>query len=256
MRVQYARENWVAIISEIDCGNLNSVEEEAIYELFAKNKLVIFKNQKLNNEQLKKFADIFGNVWTNNEAGLGQTKDKDKEDGFVELVSDDGLLKKGIIPWHIDLSHHPSEIPNRLLYAVELEGEGAPTKFIDTIQGAKLLDKELHECLTEAVALCKAPYPTPWKDAVRRPALQRHPYHDEYALTFDGLFTETIEGLKQDYKEWFAPILEQLQNEETTYDHYWELGDLMVYDNWSTMHYRPAFEGKRKLKRVTWNQIW
>ena len=44
--------------------------------------------------------------------------------------------------------------------------------------------------------------------------------------------------------------------EETMYAHEWELGDLVLYDNWSTIHYRDKFEGKRRLKRVTWDQNW
>jgi len=40
------------------------------------------------------------------------------------------------------------------------------------------------------------------------------------------------------------------------YLHNWSIGDLVIYDNWSTIHYRDAFIGKRKLKRVTWDQDW
>jgi len=32
------------------------------------------------------------------------------------------------------------------------------------------------------------------------------------------------------------------------YLHNWSIGDLVIYDNWSTIHYRDAFIGKRKLK--------
>jgi len=47
-----------------------------------------------------------------------------------------------------------------------------------------------------------------------------------------------------------------MMSDETTYTHTWNLGDIVVYDNWSTIHYRDAFVGKRKLKRVTWDQNW
>ena len=51
-------------------------------------------------------------------------------------------------------------------------------------------------------------------------------------------------------------VINKMLTEETMYAHEWELGDLVLYDNWSTIHYRDKFEGKRRLKRVTWDQNW
>ena len=59
------------------------------------------------------------------------------------------------------------------------------------------------------------------------------------------------------YKQWIIEnVIDKMLTEETMYAHEWELGDLVLYDNWSTIHYRDKFEGKRRLKRVTWDQNW
>ena len=268
MKITNLRKNWVSIVEDVDCGNLDLGQRHEVFELFARRKLVIFKDQHLDNDQLKQFCSIFGWVWDRAHerySGLEQSVNTGHDDSFVEVVSETGLLSDGVIPWHIDLTHFPSQlIPNRILYAVELEGSPAGTRFIDTIQGLDLVERSKRMWLANATALCKAPYKTPWNAVVRRPALNWHPIHKDWALIADELFTQALDNPNtfeeqypsRTYQGWIKEVISEMQSIETTYTHNWELNDLMVYDNWSTMHYRDAFQGKRKLKRVTWDQIW
>ena len=263
MKITKIKNNWASEVFDLDCANLTSFERKQIYNLFADQKLLVFKRQSLNNTQLKDFCSIFGKVWDNSKekySGLQQSITSGHEDNFVETVSEDGLLKSGLIPWHVDLTHFPSQlIPNRVLYAVELEGDTAGTTFLDTVQGLRLIDSSIREFLISATALCKAPYKTPWDCYVRRPAIQWHPIHNDYGLVADELFTQWIEGLAEDtdYKQWFRDnVLNRMNSDETVYTHSWNVGDIIIYDNWSTIHTRESFTGKRKLKRVTWDQNW
>ena len=263
MRINKIKDNWISEVLDIDCANLSLSEKKQVSDIFAKQKIVIFKDQSLNNAQLKELCSIFGQVWDNSKekySGLQQSVVSGHEDNFVETVSEDGLLSSGLIPWHVDLTHFPSQLlPNRMLYAVELEGDPAGTQFIDTIQGLHLIDSSIRDFLQYATALCKAPYNTPWDCYVRRPAIQWHPIHNDYGLVADELFTQWIEGLEgdTDYKQWIRNnVIDKMISDETTYTHNWNVGDIVVYDNWSTIHSRSAFTGKRKLKRVTWDQNW
>lgn len=263
MKLTKVRKNWVTIVEDIDCSALTEDEQKKIYFLFLERKVLIFKKQKLDNKQLKEFCSIFGRVWdqsTEKYSGLEQTKNLTQEDSFVEIVSESGILNKNRIPWHIDLTHFPSqEIPNRMLYAIDLDNNVSGTRFIDTIQGFKLLNLEVKNILLNSNALCKAPYKTPWNCYVRRPALNRHPYHNEYSLIADETFTEFLDGLDKniDYRSWFeSNVIKKMLTFETEYFHNWDIGDLMIYDNSSTMHCRDEFEGVRRLKRITWDQNW
>lgn len=269
MKIKNIKKDWVSVIEEIDCGDLSPEQEIEIFKLFAKRKILIFKNQHLNNQQLKSFCSIFGYVWDRAKerySGLEQSnREGQHEDEFVEIVSESGILGNRHIPWHIDLTHFPSQlIPNRILYAIDLEGSPSGTRFIDTIFGLKLIEESKKEYLLGSVALCKAPYKTPWDAYVRRPALQWHPFHKDYALTADALFTVHLENNipfetkypDTEYLEWIQETLQEMQSDNTSYNHDWELHDLVVYDNWSTIHSRDSFSGNRKLKRVTWDQNW
>ena len=65
-----------------------------IYDLFAKNKLVILKQQNLTTHHQRNFV-VFRQVWDNQKekySGLQQSTNSGPEDNFVETVSEDGLL--------------------------------------------------------------------------------------------------------------------------------------------------------------------
>lgn len=263
MKIQHLKNKWVTSIDDVDCANLSPDEKKEIYSLFAERKVLIIKNQQLTNPQLKNFCSIFGNLWDESKelfSGLSQSNNEFHEDSFVELVSESGILENIRIPWHVDLTHFPSQlIPNRVLYAVELSDTAAGTQFLDTVQGLDLIDPQIKKFLSTATALCKAPYETPWNCYVRRPAINWHPIHNQYGLVADQLFTQWIEGLPEgtNYKEWIKThVIDKMHSDETLYIHNWELHDLLIYDNWSTIHFRDSFSGIRKLKRVTWDQNW
>lgn len=260
MKITKVNKSWVSIVEDVDCGNLSFVDTKVIYNLFKDRKILIFKDQHLDDDQLKSFAEIFGSVWDRDSeikfSGLDQTAENNPT-GHVELVSESGILGNKHVPWHIDLTHFPSQIlPNRLLYAVELEGESAPTEFVYTLDCEKQLPKDIFEFLRSTNILCKAPYPTPWKDYVRRPALNYHPVDNKYALMIDPCFTQWIDRLDADIIPFFKELMTYINTNETNYKHTWEMHDLVVYDNWSTIHQRKEFNGSRKLKRVTWDQDW
>lgn len=260
MKITDIKNEWVSVVEEIDCGNLSFVESKKIYNLFLDRKIVIFKDQRLDDIQLKKFAELFGSVWNRDTetkmSGLDQTAENNPT-GYVELVSESGILGNKYVPWHIDLTHFPSQVlPNRLLYAVELNGESAPTEFVYTLNCKEQLPKDVYEFLRNTNILCKAPYETPWKGYMRRPALNLHPVNNKYALMIDPCFTKWVDRLEEDVISYFKQLMEYINTEATYYAHEWELNDLVVYDNWSTIHQRQEFNGSRKLKRVTWDQDW
>ena len=265
MRYDNLTSTFGAIIYDIDLTNLTYEKSRFLYDLFSKKKILIIPNQKLNNKQLSSIASIFGSVWNNSKEkynGLMQTNQYGQEDGLVETVSEDGLLGYKQLPWHVDVIHFPSQIlPNRLLYAIEIGGLGTSTNFLDTIEGVKLLDQDTFDFLRHTSIHCKAPYKTAWDAVMRRPALNWHPKHNSWSLVADELFVIHIEGIEgkenSNYKEFIKPVIEKMKTPNTLYSHEWKLYDLMIYDNWSTMHSRNSFDNsKRKLKRLTWDQDW
>ena len=82
----------------------------------------------------------------------------------------------------------------------------------------------------------------------------RHPYTGRKTLFVDRLMTTALEGF--DKAEGDA-ILEQLydigERREFIYEHVWQLGDFLMWDNRCTIHARTDFpkEERRLLRRCT-----
>ena len=57
----------------------------------------------------------------------------------------------------------------------------------------------------------------------------------------------------EDGIELWKKLNEQIDNSLFTYEHFWEKGDLLIWDNRATIHYRNSFDSsvKRVLKRVS-----
>ena len=221
------------------------------------NPIIVVKDQKLTNEGLIEFASTLGKVWDDSKfSGLQQTLygGGKIENSSVVRIAHNGTLKRGNIPWHVDLSHYPIQtVPNRLLYSDE-ENNPTPTIFFNTSEALKRKPAIL-ETPKKLSAYHKAPYETPWNWPVKRPLIYKHPWNDYYSFMCPGLFVIEIEGItknREESKEWLSNLVEQLWDDDLVYIHKYEKGDVVVYDNYTLIHRREAFEGSRVLKRVTW----
>ena len=250
--------DWVQTIRDVNLENLSVKSfkyEEEIRNRVKQTPLIIFKHQELTNKELLHFVSVLGTPWDNSTfSGNLQTSLKyEIEDESVEIVSHDGILKNREVPWHLDLTHYPTQnIPNRLLYAFENINK-TPTIFFNT---SLALQKrpDIIANLKYKYVYHKATYSTPWNWPIKRPCIQRHPYHDYWSLLVNKSFC-----IEKDWftRKWFDELIEDIWDDDLMYEHTYEKGDLVVYDNLSLLHRRPSFKkGPRRLKRATWEPYW
>ena len=92
------------------------------------------------------------------------------------------------------------------------------------------------------------------EDGVLHPAVRRHPVTGEEALFVSPYFCNRLEGGGSSDATEAAMLLEQandaLRQPEHHYAHRWSVGDLVIWDNRTTVHGRQAFEGERVLWRT------
>jgi taurine dioxygenase len=187
----------------------------------------------------------------------------------------DGEAVAGRIPWHTDLIYTPTPCRGALLRMVHKPSSGGQTGWIDTAAAYDALPESLKEKIEglEArydfvVDICDMRFGKPEKlehgsmgnieypafPDVAHPLVWTHPESGRKALMtsptqlVDMVGMERVEG---------DPILEELVAHATdgrfTYVHEWELGDMVLWDNWRTMH--TAFgtppECEREVQRTT-----
>ena len=251
---------------EVDI-NLNDITDEQqpyLNRLLIDHELLLFRDQKLTDETLYYITTSFGEPWhrgreLNNR--IGHTQATDGNHPYIEVVSESGTAGTHAIPWHIDVIHTSSqELPNRWLYCTVLQGDidHPGTDWMNTrLKHHPDVDFSYYHRKNAAHQVTYGvPYmPTP----ITRPCINKHPRDREETFLCDEQFTIHLEGMdKADGKAYISNTIEQMTNSPgMVYSHTWRVGDIIIYDNLCTMHRRSSqVEGKRRLKRMTWDQNW
>jgi taurine dioxygenase len=182
----------------------------------------------------------------------------------------DGQPIAGHIPWHTDLIYTPTPCRGALLRMVEKPAGGGQTGWIDTAAAYDALPQHMKQQIESlearfdfVVDICEmrfgrppnlrhgtlgnVKYPT-FPD-VAHPLVWTHPESGRKALMVSPVQLIDMVGMDRAQGD---PILEALVTHVTdgrfTYVHDWELGDMVLWDNWRTMH--SAFGTPPECERV------
>jgi taurine dioxygenase len=246
----------------------------AIKQAWAKHLVLVFRGQSIDQEQQLRFASYFGDLGNRRKApeqlrsraeGIRQDNEK------VLLVSNIkvdgqpiGAFGEGEFWFHIDSGYTPRPYKYTFLYALELPSTGGNTMFSNMYMAYEAVPPSLKEKLRGKRALHIHEYKRAEKaDASGdisniphhyHPVFITHPDTGRKTLFVDRLMTSRIEGV--DARESDA-ILEQLyaigERREFIYEHVWQLGDFLMWDNRCTIHARTDFpkDEPRLLRRCT-----
>lgn len=151
--------------------------------------------------------------------------------------------------WHADVTFRPEVPSTGILCMRTLPSVGGDTMFsncayaYEQLSGGmkKLLDKRRgwHETSAEAFA--------------EHPVVIAHPVTGKPVLFVNHIFTRRIMNLPEAESQAILPFLtEHVGRPEFTYRHRWQLGDVVLWDNWSTQHYALFdYTERRVVHRVT-----
>ena len=86
------------------------------------------------------------------------------------------------------------------------------------------------------------------------PLVRTHPESGKKILYLDYTTEVEVVGLEpQEGKELIEQLRNHLHQSKFYYQHKWSVGDIVYWDNQSTLHYRQAFDPnqRRVLKRIS-----
>jgi len=89
---------------------------------------------------------------------------------------------------------------------------------------------------------------------MEQPIFITHPATGRKALYVSRLMSARIEGLGRDESEAaLATLFDISEDPSIIYEHHWRLGDLVIWDNWCSIHARKDFprEEPRLMRRLT-----
>ena len=217
----------------------------------------------MSNEQLKRSTEWLG------EAGEitmppERRGDADLSIALISNILDEngkpiGALGDGEMWFHHDNSFTLAPDKATFLYAVELPSEGGHTLFGNCYRAYDELPEELRKEIVGRRVLQvydytvrEVPDTTNLGDVPHcwQPAVVKHPVSGRNALYVDRLMSAAIDGMGPgDGKALLEKLFPYV--ERTDYEHVWQPGDYVIWDNRCSVHARTDFSAdqRRLLKR-------
>ena len=251
---------------------LDAATVEAIHQAWYQHSVLLFRGQDITGEEQLRFARHFGTVaerhqpkagasavdtpdWTN----LMPVSDKKDEDGNAI-----GGLGHGEMWFHSDKCYHERPHRTSFLYGIDIPSEGGHTKFASLYAAYDNIPDDLKRRLDGCRVMQGYDYGNSERLDLNinldnifhysQPIFVTNPGSGRKALYVSRLNTMWIEGIDRDESETIlAQLFDITENPDTVYEHVWEPGDLVMWDNLACLHARTDWpdEQSRELRRCT-----
>lgn len=249
----------------LELAGASQAQIDAIKQAWYRHDVLVFRKQKLTDDDLLAFSRHFGTLDPPPNQGAGKKSPPGYPDIYVvSNVLDTqgepiGALGDGEAAWHTDMSYIPWPPDASMLYSLEIPEQGGDTCFCSMRAALKKLPRQLVErvkhldikhdatydsggYLRKGVAATDEPRTSP---GTAHPIIIEHPESGEKALYLGRRRNAYIVGLALEESE---RLLDKLWSyaETAVYRHKWALGDLVLWDNRTTMHRRDAFDPRSR----------
>ena len=254
-----------AEVRGIDLARVTGAQIEAIKRAWYGHDVLLFRNQRLTDDHLLSFSRHFGALDSPPNQGAGRKSPTGYPEVYiVSNVLDDkgepiGALGDGEAAWHTDMSYAPQPPDASMLYALEIPPSGGDTCFCSMKAALASLPKALAQRVVRLdikhdgtfdsggnVRKGLTPSNNPRTSVgTPHPAVIEHPASGDRALYLGRRLNAYVMGLELDESE---RLLDELWSyvEAAVYRHRWAVGDLVLWDNRTTMHRRDAFDPKAR----------
>ena len=258
------RELSPAIGVEVRGIDLARPLEEAVFRqirrAWEENGVVLFRGQQLSAIKQIRVASRFGSL-SKTELGppavleVGNIRD-------ARGMS--GILPEGAIDFHSDQSYLDEPSIATMLYALDVPPTGGNTLFGNGFRAYETLSEDVREQLSDRCALHLYDYETnPTRRPQHPPANAKQAVHPIFrvhgptgrrALYVNRLMTWSILGMDPaESRRTLDFLFDHQERADFVYEHCWQPGDLVLWDNRSCIHARTDFDAgdRRRLRRVT-----
>jgi len=254
-----------AEVKGVDIAGAGRAEIEAIKRAWYRHDVLVFRSQKLSDDDLLAFSRHFGALDPPPNQGAGRKSPPGYPDIYVvSNVLDDkgepiGALGDGEAAWHTDMSYIAQPPDASMLYSLEIPNSGGDTWFCGMKAALARMPEQLvarirgrdikHDGTYDSGGYVRKGM-TPSNDprtsvGTPHPMVIRHPVSGDAALYLGRRLNAYVMGLNVAESE---KLLDEVWSyvETAVYTHRWALGDLVLWDNRTTMHRRDAFDPKSR----------
>ncbi|MGA8754781.1 MAG: TauD/TfdA family dioxygenase [Stellaceae bacterium] len=262
-------------------GPIDGALVDAIWRAIDKYAVVVFREQRLDDTQLRDFAALFGPLEIGRAAATAKRRRlKHPEIGDISNLDEDGkprdpydrrrLDMLGNRLWHTDASYMPVPVVLGMLHAVAVPPASAlgsgETEFADMRAAYDALPDAMQSAIDPLIAEHdifwsrgqigftefgpgeREKYPPSHQRLVRR-----HPGSGRKTVYLSAHASHIVDWPVADGRILLYDLNLHATRPEFVYSHQWRVGDLVIWDNRCTMHRgRPHDETQpRDLRRAT-----
>jgi alpha-ketoglutarate-dependent 2,4-dichlorophenoxyacetate dioxygenase len=271
---------FVGEVAGIDCRQpLSSDEVAAIEGSMDEYGVLVFRDQKITDEEQLAFTRHFGELESYNTPGhirrreesrlgpgMADFSNLDKEGNIMSDEDRVWFFKLGDRLWHSDSSFRPIPAKYSLLSGRVLPSWGANTEFADMRAAYDALDARTKAEIEDLVCEHSLIYSreaigftelTPEEIAAFRPVRQRlvrtHPVTGRKSLFLASHAGAIVGWTIPEARMFLRDLTEHATQREFVYSHGWQPWDLVMWDNRVTMHRARRFDRNevRDVRRTT-----
>jgi taurine dioxygenase len=256
-----------AEISGVDLARLSDAEFSQIEQAWNRHAALLFRNQKLTDDDLLAFSRRFGELDPPPVQEHGRQSPEGYPDVYVvSNVLDDkgapiGALGAGEAVWHTDMSYLPLPPDASMLYSLEVPPSGGdtwlsgmqaawstlPDALKAKVRGRRIKHDGTYNSggyLRKGVTPTDDPHKAP---GAWHPAVLAHPATGAPGLYLGRRRNSYVEGLSPAESDALLDALwAHIERPDLRYEHRWRVGDLLLWDNRSTMHRRDPFDNAQR----------
>jgi alpha-ketoglutarate-dependent 2,4-dichlorophenoxyacetate dioxygenase len=260
---------------------LTPVQIKAVEEAMDQHAVLVFRDQNLSQAQQIEFAKSLGPL----DMGLRKLKGGPHRLDYAELADISNVKVDGEVAdrahakivgnvanqlWHSDSSFQKPRAKYSMLSAVTVPVFGGETEFADLRMAWDDLPdwrqrqveglRAVHYALHSRFLLGDTQYTEEQRQAIPPaswPLVQTDPRTGRKIL-FVGIHACEIEGMTlAEGRMLLLDLMEHATQRQFVYQHHWQVGDLVMWDNTSTVHRGRWFDftERRELRRATTEEV-
>lgn len=275
-----ANANVGAQVTGLDLSQeISPADKKALYDLWIEKGILVFPGLGHNSEEHIRLSTVFGEpkphavkhlIKENEEEKFMVLDSKDFEKfGTYYREEDPEYVFTGYIPWHSDLIFTTQPNHGAMLRIVEFPERGGKTAWLDTIAAYDALSDEMKKRIANLeleYQLChdhlRAKYgrelsihaasPSPGANfdnfpPVAHPAVVPHPISGKKSLNVSPLHLVRVVDMPEDESDaLLKELVAHVTQQQFSYVHDWQPNDMVLWDNWRTLHKALGYSSKAR----------
>jgi taurine dioxygenase len=251
-----------AAIEGVDLAEITPAQFKQVYEIWKKHHVVVLRGQRLTNGQFERFSAMVGELDPPPNQGAGRKSVPGYPNLYVVSNRKNaagepiGALGDGEASWHTDMSYLERPPMASMLWSVELPSHGGDTWFASMPAALRAMPADLvarisrlgikHDGTYDSGGNLRkgmVPNDDPRQSVgTMHPIVIVQPETGEQTLYLGRRRNAWIAGLPVEESERLLNIIWSYATmPEVTLRHQWQLGDVVLWNNLTTMHRRDAF---------------